>query len=242
MIQVETQMGGSLIEVRLTGKIRGEDYEKLLVPAVEAALKEHDRIRVLAILDQGFGGYDLSAVWADTKLGLGHWSGFDRCAVAADQGWVQTAIRVAAPLLPCPVQVFGLDQVEAARRWLRESLGTVHIIDLGGPCLQIKLMGQVDPEAYQRAGGDLDARLREREGFRLLIDLTEFDGWQGLSAMAAHFNLARTHVPLLDRAAVVGDKAWQHMAQRVAARILKAETRFFPSEEIENAKAWLTAG
>ncbi|WP_323781286.1 STAS/SEC14 domain-containing protein [Leisingera sp.] len=242
MIDIDTQMDGSLIEIRMSGRIRGEDYEATVVPAVEAALKEHDRIRVLAVVDEGFEGFDLSAAWADTKLGLGHWRGFDRCAVAADQSWVKTAIRVAAPLLPCPVQVFASDEADEARRWLRESLGAVHVTDLGGSCLQIKLMGKVDPEVYERAGRELDEKLREREGFRLLLDLTEFDGWQGLSAMAAHFRLARTHVGLLDRAAVVGDKGWQHMAQRIAGRILDAETRFFPSDEAGSAKTWLAAG
>ena len=241
MIFVDTQMDGALLEVEFSGRITGEDYETTLVPAVEAALAAHDRVRLLALMGEEFSGFDLGAAWADTKLGLAHWSGFDRIALATDIGWMRHAVRLSAALLPCPVQVFDMIEAENARRWLRESLGTIHLIDLGGPCLQIKLMGQVDPEAYQRAQGDLDARLREKEGFRLLIDLTEFDGWQGLSALSAHFHLGRTHAPLLQRAAIVGDKAWQHMAQRIASQILSAETRFFPGEEIGDAKSWLAA-
>ncbi|WP_037310095.1 STAS/SEC14 domain-containing protein [Ruegeria halocynthiae] len=242
MITVHTNSDGALIEIELSGEVTSADYTQALVPAIEAALTEHETVRLLAVIQPEFKGYDLSAAWSDTKLGLSHWRGFDRIAVAADQSWVQTSIRLAAPILPCPVQVFELSELEAARRWMRESLGAIHVTDLGGPCVQISLMGKLDPDEYKQAEVDLDTLLHKKQGFRLLIDLREFDGWQGLTALTAHFRLARGHVGMLDRAAIVGDKAWQHMAQRVASHVLGTRTEFFPSEEFENAKSWLAAG
>ncbi|WP_170428259.1 STAS/SEC14 domain-containing protein [Ruegeria arenilitoris] len=242
MITVHTDSEGAQIEVELSGEVTSKDYSETLVPAIEAALADHDAVRMLAIVQPEFQGYDLGAAWADTKLGLSHWRGFDRIAVAADQGWVRSGVHLAAPILPCPVQVFDLAELEAARRWMRESLGAIHVTDLGGPCVQISLMGKLDPDQYKQAERDLDAVLSTKDGFRLLIDLREFDGWQGLTALAAHFRLARGHVGLLDRAAIVGDKAWQHIAQRVASHVLGARTQFFPSEEFESSKTWLAAG
>lgn len=242
MITVHTNSDGALIEVELSGEVTSADYTNTLVPAIEAALAEHDAVRLLAIVQPEFKGYDLGAAWSDTKLGLSHWRGFDRIAVVAEQSWVQTSIRLAAPILPCPVQVFDMEDLEAARRWMRESLGSVHVTDLGGPCVQISLLGKLDPEQYKQAEADLDAQLQDRQGFRLLIDLREFDGWQGLSAMAAHFRLASRHIGMLDRAAIVGDKAWQHVAKRVASHVLGTRTQFFPSEDVENAKTWLATG
>ncbi len=242
MITVHTNSDGALIEVELSGEVTSADYSETLVPAIEAALVEHEAVRLLVIVQPEFKGYDLGAAWSDTKLGLSHWRGFDRIAVVADQGWVQTSIRLAAPILPCPTQVFEMAELEAARRWMRESLGSIHVTDLGGPCVQISLLGKLDPDEYSKAEEALDAVLQGRESFRLLIDLREFDGWQGLSALAAHFRLARNHIRLLDRAAIVGDAAWQHIAQRVARHILGVRTQFFPSAEMENAKSWLTAG
>ncbi len=242
MITVHTLADGAQIEVELSGEVTSADYSDTLIPAIEAALIEHETVRLMAIVQPEFKGYDLGAAWADTKLGLSHWRGFDRIAVVADQSWVQTSVRLAAPILPCPVQVFELSEVETARRWIRESLGSIHVTDLGGPCVQISLLGKVDPEEYQKAEAHLDQMLAGKTGFRLLIDLREFDGWQGLSALAAHFRLARGHIGLLDRAAIVGDKAWQHMAQRVAGHVLGTRTQFFPSEDIEHAKTWLAAG
>ncbi|WP_120633195.1 STAS/SEC14 domain-containing protein [Ruegeria sp. EL01] len=242
MITVHTNSDGALIEVELSGEVTSADYTNTLVPAIEAALAEHDAVRLLAIVQPEFKGYDLGAAWSDTKLGLSHWRGFERIAVVADQGWVQTSIRLAAPILPCPVQVFEMAELEAARRWMRESLGSIHVTDLGGPCVQVSLLGKLDPEDYKQTEKDLDALLQDRQGFRLLIDLREFDGWQGLSALAAHFRLASRHIGMLDRAAIVGDKSWQHMAQRVASHVLGTRTQFFASEDYENAKSWLATG
>lgn len=242
MITVRTNSDGALIEVELSGQVTSADYATTLVPAIEAALEEHDSVRLLAIVDAEFKGYDLGAAWSDTKLGLSHWRGFDRIGVVADQGWVQTSIRLAAPILPCPVQVFEMAELETARRWMRESLGAIHVTDLGGPCIQISLMGKLDSNEYQQAQTDLDALLQNRDGFRMLIDLREFDGWQGLTAMGAHFRLAAGHIGLLDRAAIVGDKNWQKMAQRMASHVLGTRTQYFPAAEYENAKTWLAAG
>lgn len=241
MIIIETGADSSQIEARMSGKIVSADYEDTLVPAIDAALSKHDSVRMLVVAGEDFASFDLGAAWADTKLGLSHWKGFDRIAVATDTGWMKNSIRLAAPILPCPVQVFSMADVEQARRWLRESLGAIHVIDLGGPCIQVRLLGDLDPEAYKQAEGDLDARIREREGFRLLLDLTEFTGWQGVSAMAAHFSLAREHAPLPDRVAVLGNKTWQHMAQRLMGRFLNAETRFFDEADSAIAKDWLSS-
>lgn len=86
-------------------------------------------------------------------------------------------------------------------------------------------MGCPDADDFADASGDLEARLRERDGFHLLLDLREFDGWQGLAAIIGHLSLAREHAA---------------QAQRVAGRFLNAETRYFPGEAFEAAKMWLT--
>ncbi|MFC3614860.1 STAS/SEC14 domain-containing protein [Lutimaribacter marinistellae] len=242
MIAIDKQMDGALLEVEISGRLTAEEYETTLVPAVEAALAEHDRIRVVAILWQEFEGFDLGAAWADTKMGLSHWSGFDRIALVTDTGWIKGSARVFAPLMPCPVQVFELAEAEEARRWIRESLGAVHFVDLGGPGLMVQLVGKLEPAVIEAAEEDLEAEIRARDGFRLLLDLTEFDGWHGLSALMAHASLVRDHSGMVEKAAVVGDSAWQHMAQRVMSNFLKAETRFFDSTGIERAKKWLKDG
>ncbi|WP_246139393.1 SpoIIAA family protein [Phaeobacter marinintestinus] len=238
MIEViDTNTSGQL-EVRMSGTVTAADYDNVLTPALAAALADSDTVRLLVLVDEDLT-FDAGAAWADMKLGLNYWQGFDRAAVCVSGGWMASAVRAFAPLMPCPIQVFDSGQADEARRWLRESLGAAHLRDLGGPVLQIDLVGKVGPEDYARLQGDLDAKLAERDGFRLLIDAREFDGWHGLSAFRAHFSLAHDHAPLLDKAAIVGDRAWQKIAQKVGSRFVNAETRFFDAAEFEQAKSWL---
>lgn len=229
------------LELRFTGQIGQSDYDDVVIPAIESAFADNDRIRMLSIFDEEFGGFDMGAVWADTQMGVSHWSGFDRIAVVTDVGWMKMAMRAVAPMAPCPIQVFSLSELDEARRWLRESLGSVHLSELGGASLHVKLLGKLDPESIANAQEGLSAHIREQGGLRLLLDLREFDGWQGLSALGAHFGLVRQNAPQAARIAVLGDSAWQQMAQRVVARLLKAEVQYFDEDQFDAAKSWLAA-
>jgi hypothetical protein len=241
MLTVEQADGSALLELRLYEKLSRADYSDVLIPEIEKALESHERLRLLVIIGESFSGFELGAAWEDMKLGLSHWSGFDRIALAADQGWITGSARMLAPLMPCPVQVFPLAGADDARRWLRESLGTVHMAVLDGGALHVQLMGRLDPEVIARVEDRLGDHIRNAEGgFRLLLDLTEFDGWQGLTALSAHFSLVRQHAPLAKRVAVLGDQSWQQAAQRLAGSFNYAETRFFDAAARAEAEAWLT--
>lgn len=239
MMRIEKANQDGLIELHLNGKVTSTDYETVLAPALEVALADHDHVRVLGVVEDDVS-FGVAAAWADMKLGMSHWRGFDRMALVADVGWITHGARIFAPIMPCPMQVFALKDVEAARRWLQESLGSIHISDLGGPALHIQLLGKLDPEIYSRAEDDLDARLCEHDSFRRLLDLREFDGWEGLSALEAHFSLVREHAPLVRRLAIIGKKPWQRMAERIARRFINAETKFFDAEDFDKGKGWLT--
>lgn len=241
MLTIESQMDGALLEVEMSGTITSEDYRTRLVPAIERALQSHDRVRLMMIFGAEFRGYDMSAVWADSKLGLSHWRGFDRIAVVTDTTWLANSVRLAAPILPCPALVFDLAEAETARRWLRESLGSVHLSDLGGPCLKVQLLGKLDPDVIAAAETKLEAEIRARDSLRLLLDLREFDGWQGLSALAAHFSLIREHAAIPEKVAVLGDATWQRAAQTIMSRFMNAETRYFDASDDSAARTWLGA-
>lgn len=241
MITVEQADGSALLELRLYEKLSRADYSDVLIPEIEKALEAHERLRLLVVIGKSFSGFELGAAWEDMKLGLSHWRGFDRIAVVAGQGWIASAARMMAPLMPCPVQIFLPDHEEEARRWLRESLGSVHMKVLDGGALMVQLMGKLDPDVIASAEERLDAHIRAADEFRLLLDLTEFDGWQGLTALSAHFSLLRQHAPLAKRVAVLGDQSWQQVAQRLAGSFNYAETRFFDAAARAEAEAWLTS-
>jgi SpoIIAA-like len=138
------------------------------------------------------------------------------------------------------VQVFEEARLDDARRWLRESLGSIHLdFDDAQDALTVRLFGKLEPEAYEGVDADIDAWLAKRDRMRLLLDLREFDGWQGLGALAEHLALVREHRRRAERVAVVGKAAWQRLAARVMSRFVRAEVRYFTPDAFGEASAWV---
>jgi hypothetical protein len=203
---------------KISGDVTGRDYDSVLTPAIDKAIEKFDRIRLLALVGQDFKGYSLDAIWDDTKLGLRHWSGFDRVAVVTDVGWMQMGVKAMAFMMPCPVQLFTHDELDDAKRWL-----------------------SLDPSAYDGVNEEIDNVMSRAEHVRLVLDLREFDGWSGLSALGDHLSLIREHYRVPERIAVVGDKAWQKMAGKIMAKFVNAQTKFFDSGDYDGAVAWVAA-
>jgi len=242
MIEVKQGSREGLLEIRMSGTITDTDYRETLVPALDKAIEASERIRVLMLLDSDLKDFTLGAMMDDARLGLKHWRGFDRVAVVTGSAGMRRTIKAFWIFMPCPVKVFTPNETDDARRWLTESLGAIHQTDLGGGVLHIQLLGQLDSEVYAGATAELDAFIRANDRFRMLLDIREFDGWQGLGAIGEHLKLVRDHAGLIDRAAIVGDAGWQKMAAEIGKRILNGDVKHFPGAEIEQAKAWLKDG
>lgn len=225
---------------RIHGTVTGEDYDTILTPAIDRAVETYDRIRLLLQVGPDFRGYSLDAAWDDARLGLRHWRGFERVAVATDTLWVRTAVRAMGFVMPCPVQLFGLQELEEARRWLFESLGTIHLEARDG-YIQVQLLGKLEPSAYDAVSEEIDTLMSGATPVRLLIDLRQFDGWSGLAALGDHLSLVHEHRRVPQRIAVVGDRAWQRLAERVASRFVNARTMFFDADDYPGAEAWISA-
>ncbi len=240
MIELLGDTSDGVIHAKLTGKISSDDYENVLLPALEATLINHETVRLLMQIGPGFEGYSAQALFDDAKLGLKHWNGFERIALVSDLGWVHGMTRAIGFMFPCPVKSFDLSDEQDARLWLSESLGTIHMRDLGNDVLQIQLIGSLERAAYADVDDELDNLMAERDSVKLLLDLREFDGWLGVGAMASHFALVRDHYKVPEKLAMVGNKRWQEMAEKLASKFLRAEVEYFEAAQFDAAKVWLS--
>ena len=102
------------------GTVTGEDYETVLMPAIEEKLKEFPKIRLLYYLGSSFSGYNLGAILDDTKIGLKHLKAWERIAVVSDTEWIQKAIHLFGFAIPGEVRVFKNDKISNAIKWLAE--------------------------------------------------------------------------------------------------------------------------
>jgi hypothetical protein len=121
MIEVISGLPSNVVGVRAVGWVRATDYESVLVPAVEAALKVHDKIRLYYDLGSDFKGIELGAMFEDMRIGLSKLAHWDRVAVITDVGWIQRAVSVFRFLVPGHAKVFPTAQADEALHWISSS-------------------------------------------------------------------------------------------------------------------------
>ena len=110
------------IGFKLSGKLHDEDY-KSFVPTVESFLAGQGKARLFVQMED-FHGWDLHAVWDDTKFAFKHYSDFDRIAMVGDRRWEKWMAQVCKPFTKATVRYFDASQVDEAWAWLREGAET----------------------------------------------------------------------------------------------------------------------
>ena len=120
MIELLQNMSPNVVAVLASGQVTGEDYETVLVPAIEKALVTHKKIRLLYQLGPEFKKFTTTALWDDAKVGFHHLTDFERVAVVSDVGWIVAMVKGIGLTLPCELHTFGNNELEQATLWINE--------------------------------------------------------------------------------------------------------------------------
>lgn len=118
MMNLLANLSDNVVGIRASGEVDAKDYETVLMPAIESALKKHDRIRLLYQLTPEFTGFTTGAMWDDSKLGFSHWNSWEKIAVVTDVRWVAHATRMFAFAIPGSIRVFSNKEQTEAERWI----------------------------------------------------------------------------------------------------------------------------
>jgi SpoIIAA-like len=123
MLRLIEDLPEGVVGVEADGKVTSEDYERVLLPAVETARAKGDgRVRLLYVLGHELPDYTAGAAWEDAKLGLGHLRSWERIAIVGDADWLRRAVGGLGWLMPGEIRVFGLEQLDSAREWVASLL------------------------------------------------------------------------------------------------------------------------
>lgn len=90
----------------------------MLIPTVEEALQQHEKLRVYYEIGSDFAGIDVSAVWEDMKIGMELWRRWERAAVVTAVAWFKNTIWVFGFLIPVEMKVFSTAETAQARSWI----------------------------------------------------------------------------------------------------------------------------
>ncbi len=120
MIEVLTDLPENVLGFEAKGEVTGDDYEQVLIPAVEKHLQTSEKIRLLYVLGEDFEDYSAAAMWDDTRLGMSHLTAWERIAVVTDHSTYGHMVRVFGFMIPAEVKAFSVEELEAARGWVSE--------------------------------------------------------------------------------------------------------------------------
>jgi hypothetical protein len=120
VVEALPDMPAGTIGFRISGRVRSEDYRDVLDPSLSTEV-ETGSLRALFVVE-GYEGFDMGAVKEDVKgavpLALAHRDAWKRIAVVTDVDWIAKAMEMFRWLIPGEQKVFGLGELEDAKRWV----------------------------------------------------------------------------------------------------------------------------
>jgi hypothetical protein len=120
MVEKIPDLPDNVLGFTAKGTVTANDYESVIIPEVEALFSRYRKVRFLYHLGEDFSGFEATAMWDDTKLGLKHLTGWERIAVVSDVEWIRGAIRIFRLAIPGHVRVFHNREFTEATRWISE--------------------------------------------------------------------------------------------------------------------------
>jgi len=118
MIELMKNLPADVVAIVAHGTVTRDDYEQHIIPAVEKALTQHEKIRFLYVLGADFTGFAGGAMWEDGRVGLEHLTRWRRIGVVADQPWIRHTVDVLGYMIPGEVKTFELKDEAEAVRWI----------------------------------------------------------------------------------------------------------------------------
>jgi len=231
----------NVVGVTVSGKVTGEEYKTVLIPAVEKVLKKYDKIRFLYVIEKNFDGYSFGAMLDDAKVGLGHFFSWERIAVVTDEGWVKKGVKTFSFTIPGKIKVYPLDELEKAKNWLCEKRKAMRVtLDEELAIVILEPTEPIDKSDFEQVGEVIDPFLESHGGLKgLIIQAKDFQGWNSTGAFLAHMKFIKTHYKKVDKIALVSDLKILGMTTFVAEHVMDIDVKLFKTDEFQRAKEWV---
>ncbi len=119
MIEKLPESSGNAIGFRLKGKLTEADYREILIPGLEKATREHQKIRIVLVMEN-FAGWTVGGAWEDFLLGL-KLPAIEKLATVIDDSWdewMNILFRGFATLTGAELRFFKKERLSEAWEWV----------------------------------------------------------------------------------------------------------------------------
>jgi hypothetical protein len=120
MVEKIPDLPDNVLGFTAKGKVTANDYESIIIPAVEEMFSRQRKVRFLYHLGEDFSGIEAAAAWDDVRLGLKHLTGWEKMALISDVDWIRRAVKIFGLAITGRVRVFHNRDLAEAKRWISE--------------------------------------------------------------------------------------------------------------------------
>ena len=92
---------------------------------------------------------------------------------------------------------------------------------------------------FSQIAPQVDSLILQQGQIRLLIDASECNGWENVSAFETHARFIKNHQHKVERIAVIVGHEWQHWLIGTAKLFVHPEVRAFDTNQGNEARQWL---
>ena len=118
MLEKIPDLPNTVLGFKASRELTGDDYQKVLVPAIEAALQSQEKLRLLYVLGDEVTGFSAGAAWEDTKVGIAHVTKWEKIAVVTDKEWLRHSVNIFGYLIPGEIKAYPTAEEADARAWI----------------------------------------------------------------------------------------------------------------------------
>jgi hypothetical protein len=118
MFRAIPNLPAGVVGYAAVGKITADDYNKVLIPEIEARLAKGGKLRFLYVLGPDFDGYEMGAMVDDTTFGFRHFFDFEKIAFVSDHAALRSMVHAFGMMMPGEIRSFAMSDLDKAKDWL----------------------------------------------------------------------------------------------------------------------------
>ena len=120
MIEFMEGLPDKVVAVRFSGVVKEEEYDKVLLPAIENEVKKYGKVRLLYDVGSDFEKVTRGAMIEDMKVAVENFDSVEKIAVVSDVDWMVDAVEMFKHIMPGKVKAYGNKELSEAEAWISE--------------------------------------------------------------------------------------------------------------------------
>jgi hypothetical protein len=106
--------------------------------------------------------------------------------------------------------------------------------------LKITVSEKVKADDFRQIAPQIDSLIQQQGKIRLLIDASNFSGWENIAAFERHIGFVKNHHQKVERISVITGHDWQHWVIGTIRLFVHPEVRAYDKGQESEALEWIT--